>query len=152
MKTVSMLAAFALLTGTAPPDSVAQLRVCQSWHDTGQAGYDATILWGAHGQLPPHIVIGALDTSGVVWVQSPRVTARRAEERVSFNVSDRSSYGLDFSVFGLSEKAFQAYRARCAAPRFSCYFAEDGEGVTALSNAVLIESPDDAPVCDRRRT
>ena len=156
MNVTSLLASAALLLGAAPPDMiVADLNVCQMWHDrdVGQAGYASTIIWRETiGELPPHLVLGALDTSGVVWVQTPRVTARRTREGASFGVSDRSNYGLDFSVFGLTDQAFQDYRARCGAPRFACYFTEDGPGVTRLSNPVLMASPDEAPACDRRRS
>jgi hypothetical protein len=155
MNAFSVLASAALLLGAAPQQSyLADLNVCQMWHDgdVGQAGYKATINWSEGVKdLPPHLVLGALDTSGVVWVQTPRV-AGRGPERLSFGVSDRSAYGLDFSVFGLTDQAYKDYRARCGAPRFACYFSENGPGVTRLSNPSLVDSPDEAAICDKRRS
>jgi hypothetical protein len=117
------------------------LDLCIAEYASHQATYNAHVSWPTP-KAAPHLVIGAGDSSGVVWVQKAygKVTGS-GEDYVSFTVSDVSAYPLDIAVYALSDEAWRGYQKGCA--RKACYFAPDDPGVEMLTSALTVQSADD---------
>lgn len=142
-----------LLLQTSETNVVADLAVTLQTRDSdvGQAEYLASIRWTGNYPQNGVLVLGAEDTSDVVWVQKTesRIKGKKPGQReaTEFWVSDRSAYPLDFALFSLTKEAYAKYEERCTRNR-ACYFLVDGPGVTRLSEFTEICTADMPRACD----
>ncbi|PTS90907.1 hypothetical protein DBR17_00500 [Sphingomonas sp. HMWF008] len=127
------------LSAPTTPNNDATLSLCMARYRAEQAHYVGTVRWTTQ-RARPHVVVGALDTSRVVWVQAIEggsLTGTKSPEIFQFTVSDVSAYPLRFAVYSLSDKAYGEYLESCRKYQ-ECYFGPADEGVERLTEDTFV--------------